>query len=113
MIGKTLSFAVLYKNSAGQRSPFVELVAKSGGDLRTIICAALQFGGSGILDDSGWMWATANGITVDADVDPNEYSLYLRILPAFGYSVPTANAPLYLQRIIAVEGDLPKGNLTG
>ncbi|MGP4751612.1 SGNH/GDSL hydrolase family protein [Agrobacterium pusense] len=113
MIGKTLSFAVLYKNSAGQRTPFVDLVAKSGGDLRTIICGTLQFGDAGILDNSGWMWATANGIPLDPDIDPSGYSFYLRVLPAFGYSVPTSNAPLYLQRIIAVEGDLPKGNLTG
>ncbi|TGU55144.1 SGNH/GDSL hydrolase family protein, partial [Mesorhizobium sp. M2D.F.Ca.ET.148.01.1.1] len=106
-------FAVLYKNSAGQRTPFVDLVAKSGGDLRTIICGTLQFGDAGILDNSGWMWATANGIPLDPDIDPSGYSFYLRVLPAFGYSVPTSNAPLYLQRIIAVEGDLPKGNLTG
>ncbi|WP_448549889.1 hypothetical protein, partial [Xanthomonas translucens] len=54
MIGKTVSFAVLYKYSEGQRPPFVVLVVKSGGTSRTINAAALQFGGMNALSNSGW-----------------------------------------------------------
>ncbi|MDH7802322.1 MULTISPECIES: SGNH/GDSL hydrolase family protein [unclassified Rhizobium] len=113
MIGKTISFAVLYKNSEGQRAPYVTLIAKSGGAVRTIICSALQFGGANALDNSGWMWATANEIAIDPDISPSGYGFYLRIMPAFGTNAPVSNEPLYIQRVIAVEGALPKGNLSG
>lgn len=111
MIGRTISFAVLYKNNEKQRLPYIMLVAKSGGAVRTIICSALQFGGANISGNSGWMWAIANGIAIDPDMSPTGYNFYLRILPAFGTSAPTSNEPVHIQRIIAVEGDLPKGNL--
>ncbi len=112
MIGRTVSFAVLYKNSEGQRAPYVTLVAKSGGAVRTISCSALQFGGANALDNSGWMWATANDIAIDPDISPSGYGFYVRIMPAFGMSAPVSNEPLYIQRVIAVEGALPKGNLS-
>ncbi|MGP4671896.1 SGNH/GDSL hydrolase family protein [Agrobacterium salinitolerans] len=111
MIGRTVSFAVLYKNNGKQRLPYITLVAKSGGAVRTIVCSALQFGGANISGNSGWMWAIANGIAIDPDINPAGYALYLRILPAFGTGAPGSNEPLHIQRIIAVEGDLPKGNL--
>ncbi|MCZ7493791.1 SGNH/GDSL hydrolase family protein [Agrobacterium rhizogenes] len=111
MIGRTVSFAVLYKNNEKQRLPYVTLVAKSGGAVRTIVCSALQFGGANTSGNSGWMWAIANGIAIDPDINPAGYNFYLRILPAFGTSAPTSNEPVHIQRIIAVEGDLPKGNL--
>ncbi|NTE83276.1 SGNH/GDSL hydrolase family protein [Agrobacterium tumefaciens] len=111
MIGRTVSFAVLYKNNERQRLPYVTLVAKSGGAVRTIVCSALQFGGANIAGNSGWMWAIANGVAIDPDINPAGYSFYLRILPAFGTSAPTSNEPVHIQRVIAVEGDLPKGNL--
>lgn len=113
MIGKTISFAVLYKNSEGQRAPYLTLIAKSGGAVRTISCSSLQFGGANALDNSGWMWATANEIAIDPDISPSGYGFYLRIMPAFGTSAPVSNEPLYIQRVIAVEGALPKGNLSG
>ena len=111
MIGRTVSFAVLYKNNGKQRLPYITLVAKSGGAVRTIVCSALQFGGANISGNSGWMWAIANGIAIDPDIKAAGYALYLRILPAFGTGAPGSNEPLHIQRIIAVEGDLPKGNL--
>jgi hypothetical protein len=111
MIGRTISFAVLYRNSEKQRLPYVTLVVKSGGATRTITCSALQFGGANISGNSGWMWAIANGIAIDPDISPAGYNFYLRILPAFGASAPASNEPVHIQRIIAVEGDLPKGNL--
>lgn len=111
MIGKTVSFALLYKNNERQRPPYVTLVTKSGGEVRTIVCSALQFGGANISGNSGWMWALANGISIDPDINPAGYNFYLRILPAFGTSPPVSNEPVHIQRIIAVEGDLPKGNL--
>ena len=111
MIGRTVSFAVLYKNNGKQRLPYITLVAKSGGAVRTIVCSALQFGGANIAGNSGWMWAIANGIAIDPDINPAGYAFYLRILPAFGTGAPGSNEPLHIQRIIAVEGDLPKGNL--
>ncbi|WP_454687095.1 SGNH/GDSL hydrolase family protein [Agrobacterium leguminum] len=111
MIGKTISFAVLYKNNERQRVPYIALVAKSGGAVRTIVCSALQFGGANIASSGGWMWAIANGIAVDPDINPVGYTFFLRILPAFGTSAPTSNEPVHIQRIIAVEGDLPRGNL--
>ncbi|MDH0612243.1 MULTISPECIES: SGNH/GDSL hydrolase family protein [unclassified Agrobacterium] len=111
MIGKSVSFAVLYKNTEKQRLPYITLVVKSGGAVRTIACSALQFGGASISSNSGWMWAIANGIIIDPDISPTGYNFYLRILPAFGTSAPISNEPIYLQRVIAVEGDLPKGNL--
>ncbi|CUX46895.1 SGNH/GDSL hydrolase family protein [Agrobacterium deltaense] len=111
MIGRTVSFAVLYKNNERQRLPYITLVAKSGGAVRTIVCSALQFGGANIAGNSGWMWAIANGVAIEPDINPAGYSFYLRILPAFGTSAPTSNEPVHIQRIIAVEGDLPKGNL--
>lgn len=111
MIGRTVSFAILYKNNGKQRLPYITLVAKSGGVVRTIVCSALQFGGPNTSGNSGWMWAIANGIAIDPDVNPAGYAFYLRILPAFGTGAPGSNEPLHIQRIIAVEGDLPKGNL--
>lgn len=111
MIGRTVSFAVLYKNNEKQRLPYITLVTKSGGSVRTIACSALQFGGANIFGNSGWMWAIANGVAIDHDINPTGYNFYLRILPAFGTSAPTSNEPVHIQRIIAVEGDLPKGNL--
>jgi hypothetical protein len=113
MIGRTVSFAVLYKNSEGQRTPYITLVAKSGGSVRTISCSVLQFGGASALDNSGWMWATVNEIAIDPDISPSGFGFYLRIMPAFGTSAPVSNEPLYIQRVIAVEGALPKGNLSG
>lgn len=113
MIGKTVSFAVLYKYSEGQRPPFVALVVKSGGTSRTINATALQFGGVNGLGNSGWMWGTANEIAIDSDLSPTSFGLYLQIYPAFGPSPPSSNEPLYIQRVIATEGPLPKGNLSG
>ncbi|KVK55522.1 hypothetical protein BCY90_12910 [Agrobacterium deltaense] len=111
MIGRTVSFAVLYKNNEKQRLPYITLVTKSGGSVRTIACFALQFGGANIAGNSGWMWAIANGVAIDPDINPAGYNFYLRILPAFGTSAPTSNEPIHIQRVIAVEGDLPRGNL--
>lgn len=113
MIGKTVSFAVLYKYSEGQRPPFVALVVKSGGTSRTVNATALQFGGVNGLGNSGWMWGTANEIAIDSDLSPTSFGLYLQIYPAFGPSPPSSNEPLYIQRVIATEGPLPKGNLSG
>jgi hypothetical protein len=111
LIGRTISFAMLYKNNEKQRLPYINLVAKSGGATRTISCSALQFGGGSISGNSGWMWAVANEIPIDADISPSGYNFYIRILPAFGTSAPASNEPVYIQRVIAVEGDLPRGNL--
>ncbi|WCK04365.1 SGNH/GDSL hydrolase family protein [Agrobacterium tumefaciens] len=111
MIGRTISFGVLYKNNEKQRLPYVTLVVKSGGAIRTISCSALQFGGANISGNSGWMWAIANGIAIDADTSLSGYNFYMRILPAFGTSAPASNEPVHIQRVIAVEGDLPRGNL--
>jgi hypothetical protein len=113
MIGKTVSFAVLYKYSEGQRPPFVVLVVKSGGTSRTINAAALQFGGMNALSNSGWMWAVANEIAIDPDLSPSGFGLYLQIYPAFGTSPPNSNEPHYIQRVIVTEGSSPKGNLSG
>lgn len=110
MIGRTVSFAVLYKCAERQRPPFVVLVVKSGGSTHTINAAALQFNGQG---NGGWMWATANAITIDPDVVPSGFSFYLQIYPAFGTSPPESNEPLYIQRVIVTAGSLPKGNLYG
>ncbi len=112
MAGKAISFAVLYKNSSGQRAPLISLVAKSGGALRTINTSAMQFGGTGILRNSGWMWATANDIAIDRDIGLNGTNLYIQIYPAYDTTAPSSNDPLYLQRVIATEGGLPKGNLS-
>lgn len=54
------------------------------------------------------MWAIANEITIDPDISPSGYGFYVRIMPAFGMSAPVSNEPLYIQRVIAVEGALPK-----
>ena len=113
MIGRTVSFALLYKNSEKQRFPYITLNVKSGGTIRTITCSSLQFSNANTTGSSGWMWATANGIAIDSDISPAGYNFYLRILPAFGSSAPASNEPVYVQRIIAVEGDLLKGNLVG
>ena len=112
MIGKTISFSVLYKNNAEQRPPYITLIAKSGGAIRTISCSALQFSNTVAAANSGWMWATANGIPIDPDINPDGYAFYLRMLPGFGTTPPSSNEPLYIQRIISVEGGLPKGNLS-
>ena len=113
MIGKTISFSVLYKNNAEQRPPYITLIAKSGGAIRTISCSALQFASAMATTNSGWMWATANGIPIDPDINPDGYAFYLRMLPGFGTTPPSSNEPLYIQRVTAVEGALPKGDLSG
>ncbi|MFK3781098.1 SGNH/GDSL hydrolase family protein [Agrobacterium sp. NPDC089420] len=112
MIGKTISFAILYRHSEGQRLPFIMLIVKSGGISHTINMSALQFGGAEAAGSSGWMWATANEIKIDPDLNPDGFDLYLHIYPAFGISPPSSDEPLYIQRIIATEGPLPKGNLS-
>lgn len=111
MIGKRISFAVLYRNSAGQSAPVVNLIVPSEGATRTISCAALQFGGAGAQTGDGWMWAVANDIPVDPTVNPAGYSFYIRINAGFGTSSPVSNAPLHVQRVVIVEGPLPRGGL--
>jgi len=113
IIGKTISFAILYKNSAEQRPPYITLVTKSGGATRTISCSALQFSNVSTSVNSGWMWATANGISIDPDISLDGYSFYLKIMAAFGATPPSSNEPLYIQRVTAVESAMPKGNLSG
>ncbi len=108
LLGKRVTVAILYYSMAGQRSPTINWVVKSGGGTRTLVGAALQFGGAGDQTTGGWMIAVFHNVLIDADIDPNAFTTYLSIRPGFGTTAPPSNLPLRLQKIMMVEGDKPR-----
>lgn len=108
LLGKRVSVAILYYSMAGQRSPTINWVVKSGGSVRTLVGAALHFGGAGDQVTGGWMMAVFHNVLIDADIDPNGYNTYFSIRPGFGITAPPSNLPLRLQKIMMVEGDKPR-----
>ncbi len=111
LLGKRVTVAILYYSMAGQRSPTINWVVKSGGGTRTLVGAALHFGGAGDQVTGGWMMAVFHNVLIDADIDPNGYNTYLSIRPGFGITAPPSNLPLRLQKIMMVEGDKPRFGL--
>lgn len=111
LLGKRVTVAVLYYSVAGQRNPTINWVVKSGGVTRTLIGAALHFGGAGDQVTGGWMMAVFHNVLIDADIDPNGYNTYFAVRPAFGVTAPASNLPLRLQKIMMVEGDKPRMEL--
>lgn len=108
LLGKRVTVAVLFYTVAGQRSPTINWVVKSGGNVRTLVGAALHFGGAGDQVTGGWMMAVFHNVLIDADNDPNAYNVYFSIRPGFGVTAPASNLPLRLQKIMMVEGDKPR-----
>ena len=108
LLGKRVTVAILYYSMAGQRSPTINWVVKSGGGTRTLVGAALQFGGAGDQTTGGWMMAVFHDVLIDADIDPNAFTTYFSIRPGFGTTAPPSNLPLRLQKIMMVEGDKPR-----
>ncbi|QIW87657.1 SGNH/GDSL hydrolase family protein [Agrobacterium phage OLIVR5] len=108
MLGKRVTAVVLYETVPEQRNATVSFVVKSGGGSKTLVGASLQFGGAGTLKSAGKMMAVFHDVLVDADIDPNSFTTYFSIRPAFGTSAPTSAAPIRIQKIIIVEGDKPR-----
>ncbi|WP_244600820.1 SGNH/GDSL hydrolase family protein [Agrobacterium sp. LAD9] len=108
LLGKRVTVAILYYSVAGQRSPTINWVVKSGGGTRTLVGAALQFGGAGDQVTGGWMMAVFHNVLIDADIDPNAFTTYFSIRAGFGVTAPASNLPLRLQKIMMVEGDKPR-----
>ncbi|WLD95789.1 hypothetical protein PX860_09365 [Agrobacterium leguminum] len=108
LLGKRVTVAILYKTVAGQRGATINWVVKSGGSVRTLVGAALHFGGAGDQTTGGWMMAVFHNVLIDADIDPNGYNTYFSVRPAFGVTAPASNLPLRLQKIMMVEGDKPR-----
>lgn len=108
LLGKRVTIAILYYTVAGQRSPTINLVVKSGGSVRTLVGAALHFGGAGDQVTGGWMLAVFHNVLIDADIDTNGFNTYFSIRPGFGVTAPASNLPLRLQKIMMVEGDKPR-----
>ena len=108
LLGKRVTVAILFYTMAGQRSPTINWVVKSGGSVRTLVGAALHFGGAGDQVTGGWMLAVFHNVLIDADNDPNAYNVYFSIRPGFGVTAPPSNLPLRLQKIMMVEGDKPR-----
>lgn len=108
LLGKRVTVAILYYSMAGQRSPTINWVVKSGGGTRTLVGAALQFGGAGDQVTGGWMMAVFHNVLIDADIDPNAFTTYFSIRAGFGVTAPASNLPLRLQKIMMVEGDKPR-----
>lgn len=108
LLGKRVSVAILYYSMAGQRSPTINWVVKSGGSVRTLVGAALHFGGAGDQVTGGWMMAVFHNVLIDADIDTNGFNTYFSIRPGFGVTAPASNLPLRLQKIMMVDGDKPR-----
>lgn len=101
--GKTITIAILVRASAGQPRPYASFVCPVEGKNRTYVASDITRG------RESWMWLVCSGIPVDATATRN--SCYLRILPAFSLKEPESNEPLYVQRVVIVEGELPAGLL--
>lgn len=99
--GKTISIAILVRASPDQARPYASFVCPVEGKNRTFVAAHMRTG------SESWVWLVCAGIPVDADAARG--SCYLRILPGFGLKDPESNAPLHVQRVVIVEGDLPAG----
>lgn len=100
--GKTISVAMLVKVPRGQ--PFYgAVIIKTGGATRTLTASALV----AVNDD--WAVMTLPAVPVD-DVALADFSCYISLSPAFFTDTPLAS-PVYVQKIVVVEGALPKGML--
>lgn len=104
MRNKTISIAVLAKRSAGQSPPYISFVAKSGGANRTINLSGLTVTTRANAGD--WCWYVASNIPIDDVVA--DFSMGVRVYPSFNEA--GNGAPIYVQKVVIVEGALPKGN---
>ncbi|WP_454850495.1 SGNH/GDSL hydrolase family protein [Rhizobium binxianense] len=103
LAGKLLSVAVLVKETPTQPRAYGTFGIQSGGAFRTFVMGDL------LNCRDGWMWLCVSGIQADQVL--NNANTSIRIFPAFGGAAPTSVDPINVQRVVIVEGALPKGLL--
>lgn len=104
--GKTVSVAVLAKRSAGQTLPYMRFVTRfQSPPGRTIALGPLTATAVDRTNAGDWNWYVASGIPVDADAGANLMSM--AFLPSF--NAAGNGGSLFVQKVVLVEGDMPKG----
>lgn len=105
MLSKTVSVAILAKRSAGQTNPYMTYLATSGGATRTLNVSPFPATGADRPNEGDWNWYVAARIPLDATI--TAFLNGIRIYPSF--NVAGNGTPLFVQKVVIIEGDKPAG----